>query len=443
MSRGSVPPIQPTELRDVASEERVERIWSRLEQDIVTLRARPAARTSRTVVWAVAATFAAFGVGLFAGRVVWKERVLGPSPVVATNDRAAVDVFAAGTQERTYALPGGGTVTLAPGSMVEMEHGTGSDVRLRLLSGEASLDTAQAPDHGLAIVSGDATIATAPGSTISVRQRADNLDVRVVGGSAQVSSPAGTQALRKGEQMENVPTRATTAANNPAPVVRVAANGRPVRPSRSDAKAAVAVAPSWRELHFALKYDEAFDALKQQSGGVPGAISSAKTADDLMALSDVLRFKGHDPGAGITALRRVADEFGASTNGSTAAYMLSKHYEAAGQADLAKKYRDQATKGVFGASALCDTMRSEQKAGRKDEAAARATEYLAKYPNGPCKDDAKSISDGSTAEGEDDSPAPRPVAAPDDTGGSILADPSSTPAPAVPAKVTPVPTAKP
>ena len=39
----------------------------------------------------------------------------------------------------------------------------------------------------------------------------------------------------------------------------------------------------------------------------------------LMALSEVLRFKSHDPGAAITALRRVADEFGASTNGSTAA----------------------------------------------------------------------------------------------------------------------------
>ncbi len=448
MSRGSVPPIQPTDLRDVASEDRVERIWDRLEQDIVTLRARPAARTSRTVVWAVAATFAAFGVGLFAGRVVWRERVIGPSPVVATNDRAAVDVFAAGTQERTYSLPGGGTVTLAPGSMVELEHGSGSDVRLRLLSGEASLDTAQAADRGLAIVSGEATVATAPGSTISVRQRADNLDVRVVGGSAQVSSPAGTQALLKGEQMENVPTRATTAANSPAPVVRVATNGRPVlRPTRSgDTKAAVAVAPSWRELHSTLKDDEAFDALKQQAGGVMGAITSAKTAEDLMALSEVLRFKSHDPGAAITALRRVADEFGASTNGSTAAYMLSKHYEAAGQADLAKKYRDQAATGVFGPDAICGSMRLAQKAGRKDEAAARATEYLAKYPNGPCKDDAKSISDGSTAADDDDSPAQRPASAgpaPDDTGSAPTAIPSSSPAPAVSAQPSPPATVAP
>ncbi|MFO0589763.1 MAG: FecR domain-containing protein [Polyangiaceae bacterium] len=441
MSRGSVPPIQPTDLRDAASEERVERIWTRLEQDIVTLRARPNPRPSRTVVWALAATFAAFGVGVVSGRFVWRERPVGPSPVVATNDRAQVDVFAAGTQERTYALPGGGSVTLAPGSMIEMEHGTGSDVRLHLLAGEASLETAQGPDRGLAIVSGDATIATAPGSSISVRQRADNLDVRVNGGSAQVSSPAGTQSLGNGEQMENVPTRATTAANNPAPVVRVTPVGRRVGPNRPDAKAMVAVAPSWRELHAALKDDEAFDALRQQSGGVAGAISAAKSADELMALSDVLRFK-RDTANGVAALRRVADEFGASANGATAAYLLSKHYDAAGQPDLAKKYRDQVTNGAFAAPALCDRMRAEQRAGRKDEAAARATEYLAKYPNGSCKDAAKSILDGSDAAEEDDSPARGNGASPDDVApavpapsvsssatASVVAPPAATSAP--------------
>ncbi len=420
MKRGSVPPIQPTDLRDVASEERVERIWSRLDQDIAMMRARSAPRPSRAVVWAAAATFAAFGVGLFAGRVVWRERAIGPAPVLATNDRSSVDVFAAGSQERTYALPGGGTVTLAPGSLIELERSAGSDVRLRLLSGEASLDTAQAPDRGLAIVSGEATIATAPGSTISVRQRADNLDVRVVGGSAEVSSPAGTQSLGKGEQMENVPTRATTAANNPAPVVRVAVNpGKSRQPHSGDAKAAIAVAPSWRELHAQFKDVEAFEALKQQSGGVSGAIASAKTAEDLNTLADVLRFN-RDQAGGLQALRRIADEFGATTSGTTAAYQLSRAYEASGQPDLAKKYRDQATKGVFAASALCDAMRAEQKAGRKSEATARATEYLDRYPNGPCKDEANSIRAGDAVD-EDVSPEPS------GSGTSAPSVPSSAP----------------
>lgn len=441
MSRGSVPPIQPTDLRDVASEERVERIWSRLDQDIAMLRARPAPRPSRAAVWAVAATFAAFGVGLFAGRVVWRERTIGPAPVLATNDRPSVDVFAAGSQERTYALPGGGTVTLAPGSLIELERSGGSDVRLRLLSGEASLDTAQAPDRGLAIVSGEATIATAPGSTISVRQRADNLDVRVVGGSAEVSSPAGTQSLGKGEQMENVPTRATTAANNPAPVVRVAVNpGKNRQPHNGDAKAAIAVAPSWRELHLQFKDDEAFEALRQQSGGVSGAVASAKTAEDLMALFDVLRFHSHDQGAAMTALRRVADEFGATTSGTTAAYQLSRAYESSGQSDLAKKYRDQATKGVFAASALCDAMRVEQKAGRKVEATARATEYLSNYPNGPCKDEAKLLRDG---DADDEDLSPEPSGSASSAAPVPSSAPSAAPSPAASVLPSTLPSAVP
>jgi hypothetical protein len=419
MSRPSVPPIQPTDLRDIASEERVERIWGRLEQELVSVRARPA-RASRTMVWAVAATFAAFGGGLFAGKILWKERTGGPSPVVATNDRATVDVFAAGSQERTYALPGGGRVTLAPGSMIEMERAGGSDVRLRLLSGEASIDTAQASDQALAIVSGEATVATAPGSVVQVRQRADNLDVRVAAGSAQVSSPAGTRALRKGDQLDDVPTRTTTtSAHQPARVVPV----HTARSARNDGApvVAVAVAPGgWRELYSANKFPEALDLLKQQPGGIAGAVTSAKNAEELMAISDLARSKGGDGAAAITALRRVADDFPSSVYGSTAAYQLGKHYDAAGLPDLAKKYRDQAAqKGVLSEDALCAQMLAEHRAGNKAEAAARATEYQGKYPNGRCKDDATRILSGGDASEDSDAratdepvPAPAPKPAP-------------------------------
>jgi len=437
MSRRSVPPIQPTDLRDVASEERVERIWGRLEQDIVTLRARPA-RASRTMVWAVAATFAAFGVGLFAGRVVWKERTGGPSPVVATTDRATVDVFAAGTQERTYTLPGGGSVTLTPGSMIEVERVGGSDVRLRLLAGEASLDTAQASGQALAIVSGEATVATAPGSVVHVRQRADNLDVGVSSGSAQVSSPAGTRALGKGERMDDVPTRTTTtSAQQP---VRVAPL-HTARVARNDGSPAsvVAVAPTgWREQHVANKWPEALDLLKQQPGGIAGAVDSAKSAAELMAISDVARQKGGDASQGIRALRRVADEFSASAYASTAAYTLGNHF-AASQPDLAKKYREQAAqKGVLSEDALCAQIAADHTAGNKDEAATRASEYLGKYPNGRCKDEAQRIRDGG-GDAEDADPPATAESSPGSAPGSAAAPAAPAPAPSPSASSKPSP----
>lgn len=424
--RQSVPRIQTADLRDVAADERVDRIWTRLEPELEALRARPAGRPSRAVVWAAAATFAAFGTGLVAGRVVWQAPSVGPSPVVAARDLATVDLFAAGSQERSYSLPGGGTVTLMPGSLVEVERTGGRDVRLRLLSGEASLDTGQAGDQALAIVSGEATIATAPGSMVRVQKRADNLDVRVVGGSAQVSSPAGSRALSKGEQMDDVPTRRTEAAVSP-PVVRVTPTAT-AKVARGEASAAaVAVAPSWRELLAANKWDEATEALKQQSGSLSAAVAGASSAKELMDLRDLASWQGRDPQAAISALRRVADEFPASAYAAIAAKQLATHY-AASQPDLAKKYLDQAAqKSVFSEDAMCAQMRAEHQAGHKDEASARASEYLGKHPNGRCKDDANRILAGGDADGDDEAAPGEPAPAP--SGSSSAAPSSSAPAP--------------
>jgi hypothetical protein len=414
-ARPSVPRIQPSDLRDIATEERVERIWSRLEPDLEALRVRPAPRPSRAVVWAVAATFAAFGTGLVAGRMLWQAPPAGPLPVVASHDRATVDVFAAGSQERSYTLPGGGTITLAPGSMIELERSGGSDVRLRLLSGEASLDTGQAGDKALAIVSGEAVVATAPGSMVRVQKRADNLD-------AQVSSPAGTRALVKGEQMDDVPTRRTTTSVSP-PVVRVAPTASVARVARGEpSSAAVAAAPSWRELHAAGKWDEAAEELKKQSGSFAAAVTSATSAQELMAIRE-LAAGGRDSQAAIAALRRVADEFPSNANGPVAAKLLATHY-ATSQPDLAKKYLEQAaTKSVFSEDAMCAQMRAEEQAGHKDEASARASEYLGKHPNGRCKNDANRILAGGDADGDDD---PAPADAPPAASGSATSSASSS-----------------
>lgn len=434
MSRQSVPRIQPEDLRDVASEERVDRIWTRLEQDLVAVRAAPPARASRVVVWAVAATFAAFGGGLLAGRAVWTPAQQSPSAVVAASDRTTLDVFAAGSQERTYTLPGGGRITLAPGSMIELEHAGSNDMRLRLLSGEASFNAAQG---SLAIVSGEALVATAPGSLVQVQKRDDNLDVRVATGSAQVTSPAGMRALQMGEQLDGVPTRTTTTSVNPH-VVRVSPTTTTQRASRDDAPTAqVATAPTWRDHYDAGRFAEALSLLNTQSGGVSAAVANAKTAAELMAISDVARYRGGDPQAAIRALQRVADEFGGSPNAPIAALGLAKYYETTGQADLAKKYRDQATKGVLGEDAICDQMRAEHRAGNKTEASERASEYLRKYPNGRCKDDANRILSSGDADGDGESSDPAENPAPPSTSATAPSGSSSASAAPAPAGSSP------
>lgn len=413
------PPIRTSDLHAAVEEARVERIWDRLKQEVTHRRGR----SSRFAYpLAVGAAFAAFIGGVCAGRVLWREQGVRPSLTAPAIEPAGVDVLAAGTKVRTYPLPGGGTVTLTAGSVAEMEVGAGGSVHLRLLLGEVGLDTAPTLNHDVSIALGDATINVAPRSTISVRQRADSMDVRVVAGGVLVSSPAGAQSLRPGEQLENVPTSAVRTLSPPSPVTRAVTNGEPTRISRTDSKEPVDT-PSWMELHNAYDDDAAMRVLLQEPGGVLGAIRRAQTASELMAMSDVLRFKRH--AGAVTALHRVADELGTSTSAQTAAYLLSKHYEAIGQPDLAKKYREQASTGVFAASSLCDVLRVEQRAGRTVEARARAAEYLVKYPSGSCKELAKSIA-------EENGPPVQPLPFSDPVPGDERPAPPADPAASAP-----------
>ncbi|MEJ7730678.1 MAG: hypothetical protein WKG00_15855 [Polyangiaceae bacterium] len=124
-ARRSVPPIDPRDLRHLADGERVERIWERLEPSLVVAPPRRRAHRRDLALGLLAASLSAFGVGLVVGKAFYEAPapVAVPSPVTTGVER--VEVFAAGTQPRAYALPGGGEVRLTPGTTVELEKGEG------------------------------------------------------------------------------------------------------------------------------------------------------------------------------------------------------------------------------------------------------------------------------------------------------------------------------
>ena len=72
-------------------------------------------------------------------------------------------------------------------------------------------------------------------------------------------------------------------------------------------------------------------------------------------------------------------------------------------------------------------MRAEQRAGNKGEAAERAKEYLGKYPNGSCRDEATRIQSGDAADDAD--PPSNDVPAPSVSATSSAASTPSAPAP--------------
>jgi hypothetical protein len=395
MSRRSIPPIHPADLRDHADPERVERIWERLEHDLAGAEATVAAppRLTGTALLLLAAALGAFAGGVVVGRRAVGDPGAAAVAAVASADGPAIDVFAAGTHGRSFPLPGGGQITLSPGATVEVVRTDADALTLRLVQGEANVDTNHGvADRAVAIVAGDARLATQAGSVLDVRRDDEHLDVKVASGVVSITSPAGSQRLGGGERADAVPLHAVVVAT-PAAHGTVAARRRalPSSASAPDAGAAVAAAPDWKQRWQEGDWSEGFKLLRQQPGGAEGAIAAAKSAEELMTIVDVARAKGGDNGIAISALTRVVNDFPGKPEAPIAARALGDLYERAGEPEKALAYRERAQtlspRGFWGEDA-CNQIRAELKKGRTDEGARAAQEYLSKFPDGQCKDDA-------------------------------------------------------
>lgn len=437
MSRRSVPRISPNDLRDHADDARVARVWDRIENDLAGMKEAQPHRAGLAMAL-IAATLSAFAGGLLVGRSLWRDQANAPLAAVASSDRSELfDVIAAGSQERTVALPGGGTITLAPETTVEVEKTSGAALTLRLVRGEAAVNTAQASAaQNFAIVAGAATLSAGSGSVVRVRRNADDMDVDVSDGSVRITSPAGSQELARGQEPVTVPIRSTSTTSQVDDTQRPRAASRLRRSSldaRSDAPEAALPAPDWLTRAKAGDSSGALQILRQQAGGLAGAIASAKTAGELMVLSDLARSKGGDASLAQSALTRVVDGFPDDPYAQVAAYTLGTLYEKAGQEKLAQMYfeksRSLKPEGALAEDALCKQIVAEHRASHKDEAVRIGKEYLSKYPDGRCKEEVDRIISGDDVASDDDAP----VHAPDSGARSEPPPPAKSAEPSAPA----------
>lgn len=441
MSRRSVPRIAPNDLRDHADEARIARVWDRIEGNLSNTR-EAAPHRAGLVIALVAATMAAFSGGLLVGRSMWREAPSAPLAAVPSSDRTELyDVIAAGSQPRTVGLPGGGEITLSPETTVEVERTSGGALTLRLVRGEAAVSTTEiAAAQNLAIVAGAARLSAGTGSVVRVRRNQDDMDVAVSDGSVRIISPAGSQELARGQEPVTVPIRTTSTTSQVDDSVRPRLAIRPSRSSqdpRSDAPDVAAPAPDWLTRAKANDSAGALALLRQQPGGIAGAIASAKTAGELMVLSDLARSKGGDPSLAQSALTRVVDGFPDDPNASIAAYTLGRLYDKAGQPQLAQTYYEKSLRlkpeGALAEDALCKQVQAEHRAAHKDEAVRIGKEYLSKYPDGRCKEEVERIISGDDVAESDDATAPSsapassPSASPGDPPKSPAAAPSASP----------------
>lgn len=443
MSRRSIPKFAPTDLRDHADPERVARVWDRLEHSLAGPKEAPQRRSNGVWVTLLAATLGAFGGGLALGKALWNETPKPLPQAVASRDSATfVDVIAAGSQERTLPLPGGGQITLSPETTVEMERAANGVLMLKLVRGEATVDTASlAKSPELSIVAGEASLSPSGPSAVRVRRGQDEMDVTVTDGSVRLSSPAGSRELSRGDRMQSVPIRtdvatAPTGALRPRLVLPIRrANESPIAVEQPEVVAVVA--SDWRARFKENDYAGALELLQKQPGGLTGAIAASKSATELMAISDVARKSGEQLAA-IAALTRVVDSFPSDPNAQVAAFVLGQMYEKAGQPDKAQAFYDKARslspEGALAEDALCKKIQSEHRASHKDEALRLGNEYLSKYPNGPCKEIVEGILSGGEPPESDD---PHAAESKDESGGNSSAPgepaPSGTPSAPPPA----------
>lgn len=410
------PRIAPTDLRDHATDERVARVWARIEHDLGAPEPAQPRRTGLTAML-LAAAISAFGGGLLVGRAMWSEPSAAPVSALPSQDaQAPSEVFATGTRGRTFPLPGGGEITLLPGTTIEVEREADGALSLRLVQGEASIDTAaSARTEPLAILAGDARVSTAAGSVFNVRHNVDDIDINVTDGSVRLTSPVGSRDLGRGESVDRVPIRQRTTTlvvppRTSAPVLRAAPPPPAVEEPPAEPPAVVVAVPDWRARYNAGDEPGALEMLRQQGGGIDGAIGAAKSAKELMDLSDLLRGRGGDQAAAIRALSRVVDAFpGDVKYAEIAAYTLGNLYARQGDQARASTYYERARSlspdGNLAEDSFCKRIGSEVLAGHKDEAIRMAQEYVSKYPDGRCEAVQRIVSGKGEDEGEGE-PAP-------------------------------------
>lgn len=402
MSRWQLPPLAPQDLRQHDDADRVERIWRRVSADLP----KPAVTRSRkpALFFAAAATF---GGGLIAGSVL-TQGVRENTAAEATNDLTET-VFAAGTQERLFDIPGVGTLRLHPESTVEIVHDVARGEKLvSLLRGSAALETV---GQHVTIIAGEATLATQAGSNVSIRRNASDLDVAVAGGSVEINSPAGRQVLASGQRVSSVPITPVVSILPDPDRARSPRHDHPLydpKDPRSNSVVAEAdlatkdpivaevattpAAPSWYSRYGANDLVEA-QKLVDQAGGLQATIESATSAGELLGLDELAR-RSKKPALGIRALNRIVVEFPNDPAMVAAAMSLSAFHRSAKNEGEAQRYEEiaaRAPNSAFSDDVACRQLRAMDDGTVLTTEVEAAKAYLAKFEKGSCREVAESI----------------------------------------------------
>jgi hypothetical protein len=307
------------------------------------------------------------------------------------------DVFAAGTAPRSYPLPGGGTLTLEPGSIVDtVSRGNGA-LKLRLVRGEATIVTptthSSAHKRNLALLVGNAELT--PAGNVRVRHSGGaTAMVQVLDGTATISAPdaePGKQdmLIRPGDDTAVVPIRVITASVDPqrrvqsAPQPLETDHDEPLEeeaPKEAPVEAVVAGPTPWvvacnsgDDVAAVKLFNQSGQSLASVSGELKECLEMGL---QMLGTPDIAAWEATANGSGSDARRMLA------------ARDLVKHYNKAGETEKSQHYQAlyaELNKGqALFEEGLCNKIQAEDAAGNSAEVVRLGQNYLGQFPDGPC-----------------------------------------------------------
>jgi transmembrane sensor len=197
-------------------------------------------------------------------------------------------------------------------------------------------------------------------------------------GSVLVSGPnLAERPVVAGERLriETAPESARLdEAPTAAPVEEAAPSAEPTAPSASSRPAA----PSWKELAARGSWREAFDAA--EAAGFDAIVAGA-SASELLQLGDVARYAGRSDRARF-AYEALRQRYGGTAQAATAAFALGRMSSGSGAIQWFQAYLAEAPAGPLAREALGRILEAQNASGSAD-ARTTASQYLARYPNGP------------------------------------------------------------
>jgi transmembrane sensor len=245
-------------------------------------------------------------------------------------------------------------------------------VTLDLRRGRGRFEVAPRPaaQRSFHVRAGEVTV-TVIGTRFTVERVADRIGVVVEHGTVQVAWARGARPLRAGESGWFPPLAPVETAETQAPGARAAAEpGAPPPPARSPRPPAPTPAPA---------------PLATEVAPPPAALD-APSAEQLLRAADTARMAGRTAEAA-TLLRRLVGDRPGDPRAPLAAFtlgrLLLRELGRAREAAVAfAEARALAPAGPLAEDALAREAEALAQVGARDEARARAREYLHHYPTG-------------------------------------------------------------